>query len=118
MQNENVEIVCPTLTIDYNCSFQAYNQALSLMWQITDIKEETDVTIIYNENQTFTVNSIQDFGNGIQASVTKYRPNEYIESILSLVFPHGSQGATVHCEVGTMLPSQLNITVYKGTLQS
>ena len=112
IQNTSVEIMCPTVPVDYNCSFQAYNKTLSLVWQITYIREPT-VTITYN--RTFSLNNIVQFSSGIQASVTKYRANRYIESILSVEFPPGSSGASVRCAVSTIPQSQLDVIIYEGT---
>lgn len=105
-----IDVVCPHETVQYNCSFRTDSRDLSLVWKIT-YPEQVPVAISYNE--TSTVNDIQDFGNSIQSSLTRYVANVYIESIMSLEFLN-NRGPIVQCIVSNLPPEELNLTVYQG----
>ncbi len=68
-------LVCPEDAIIYNCSISSNHEFLSLRWRIT----LHDLMIL---DFTFDrENTNYSFPN-ITASLTHYRPDEYIESIL------------------------------------
>lgn len=110
---EVIDIVCPRAVVFYNCSFYTDSRVLTLTWHIT-YPEQAPVTIMYDHQST--VDSTQTFSNNIQSSLTRYRTNEYVESLMSLEF-RVDIGPTVQCTVDT-LTSELSLPVHPGKVTS
>jgi hypothetical protein len=107
-----VKGICPHEPILYNCSLHA-DTLLDLTWTITFLHKET-ITVSYNDS--FQTGNAQPFGDGIRSSLTRYLPNDYIESTLSIELNVDDTGPAVKCTIGDLPAVEVNLLAYKGTV--
>jgi hypothetical protein len=81
------------------------------MWQIVYLGKPP-VFILYN--RTSALNNVEDFAYNIQSVLTKYRANEYIESMMSLNLLLDTPAPNVSCTIANLLMEQVTVPVYDG----
>ena len=95
------DIDCPMDTISYNCSILSNSETVHLIWRVT-LPGGMLINITYDN--TSIPNNIDNLAMGIDSTLTTYRIDEYIESIIVLTVIRNVilDGNILECDISNL----------------
>ncbi len=95
------DIDCPMDTISYNCSILSNSERVHLRWRVT-LPGSMPVTITYDN--TSILNNMDNLAMGVITTLTTYRRDEYIESLIVFTVVRNIvlNGTMIECSISDL----------------